>query len=1145
MDGITAMPVTIIVKAPNQQIEDQTVHCELNWTIKKLKGHLSEVYPSKPKLEDQKLIYSGRLLVDSVQLKDVLRMYDGQENHTVHLVCSPPRDFHRLAASSSTSSFSSATPSPAGTPVVTSGDEQRQDGGDPRALWAAAASYPAPPTPAGANYAANNVMAAHQMAWMQQAYSQYMSHYMQFLAATQGGVNNAYPIHTGFTAPTPQQQPAPVRDENQPAANPPAGGENEEEEGRGHRDWLDWFYIMSRVTVLFSVVYFYSSPVRFFMVSTLGLIMYLECLFQVGFFRMQGIEARGAENGAGAGAADRDQERENNNLPAGAPDQPGGADQPGADTAAATPPQPNTERPSVLMLTCGSGVANGEAESGVSSGVVFLQTNNEGKIQASRSQKDRERNPDRISLDRRGLTTVPILVGENKDRILSLQHNLITRLDNIQSLGLVRLVFLDIYDNQLDRIAGVDSLPNLRVLLMGKNRIRRMEGLKSLEGCAVLDLHGNQITQISGLTMLNELKVLNLAGNQIRVLGTYDLQGLRSLQELNLRRNRLKRLLGFAETPQLNKLFLSNNEIQSVEDMNSVLKAVQLKEISVDGNPVALSGDCASFLVSHLPQLQLLSHMQVTEQVRRSASAWRSTREASSSTSTNLIGASGPPPTPSASADCEPNKRDEVIYNARTNWELLRAQTTRSVKKTSLLKDAPRSDDSELESLPLSARAVRLPERAEVKRAEYSRRRTVSQGLEKVLSSPLRNPAPLDTSELYRLPPILAPLVGSPEEGGGGGAAETVSSVEPVADSSLSSLPSDTSSGADSDDVSEDAARWRVAAKSHHHSRSESAHAHHSRSIKSANNTASSSSSSQNKHSSYCRSHSQHRAQTTKVKTKASSTPGKIREQGGDYLVEISGRYLNVYGQGALKFIDRPWNPVKAGDVTTIRFNYVNFNSLAPVLCRLKQRFPNAEHFMFRDTNIQALGQLNALADIQGLTSLTIHPEGNPIYDKEWRSYAIYRLSHWGLSNINDLPVTEEEIVSAADELAGLSELVLSSLPDSLLQPLLSRLRLETQQLQSARDWLWAADPALRTVVAKEALQWRRANQTQDDLQWRHKGRTHLEFLIEQACSAFLKLKILEEEWSDILMELIRDTLVDYSQLDDYMKHCMNEITKN
>ena len=73
-----------------------------------------------------------------------------------------------------------------------------------------------------------------------------------------------------------------------------------------------------------------------------------------------------------------------------------------------------------------------------------------------------------------------------------------------------------------------------------------------------------------------------------------------------------------------------------------------------------------------------------------------------------------------------------------------------------------------------------------------------------------------------------------------------------------------------------------------------------------------------------------------------------------------------------------------------------------------------------------------------------------------------------------------DNIAKATEEFQGLSELVLWSLPDSLLQPLLSRLRLETSQ-QTARHWLWNADPALRTVVAKEALQWRRTNLSQVD----------------------------------------------------------------
>ena len=43
------MPVTlVVVKAPNQRVEDQTVECMLGWTVKKLKAHLSQVYPSQP-----------------------------------------------------------------------------------------------------------------------------------------------------------------------------------------------------------------------------------------------------------------------------------------------------------------------------------------------------------------------------------------------------------------------------------------------------------------------------------------------------------------------------------------------------------------------------------------------------------------------------------------------------------------------------------------------------------------------------------------------------------------------------------------------------------------------------------------------------------------------------------------------------------------------------------------------------------------------------------------------------------------------------------------------------------------------------------------------------------------------------------------
>lgn len=82
------------------------------------------------------------------------------------------------------------------------------------------------------------------------------------------------------------------------------------------------------------------------------------------------------------------------------------------------------------------------------------------------------------------------------------------------------------------------------------------------------------------------------------------------------------------------------------------------------------------------------------------------------------------------------------------------------------------------------------------------------------------------------------------------------------------------------------------------------------------------------------------------------------------------------------------------------------------------------------------------------------------------------------MQTINGKEVTEEEIQAANEEYRSLSDLILWSLPDMLLQPLLARLRLDGHESigqQRAKKWLMSADPALRSVVTKEALQWKKS----------------------------------------------------------------------
>lgn len=46
--GALSDPVKLVIKAPNQKYDDQTIYCSLHWTVGRLKNHIADVYPSRP-----------------------------------------------------------------------------------------------------------------------------------------------------------------------------------------------------------------------------------------------------------------------------------------------------------------------------------------------------------------------------------------------------------------------------------------------------------------------------------------------------------------------------------------------------------------------------------------------------------------------------------------------------------------------------------------------------------------------------------------------------------------------------------------------------------------------------------------------------------------------------------------------------------------------------------------------------------------------------------------------------------------------------------------------------------------------------------------------------------------------------------------
>lgn len=238
--------------------------------------------------------------------------------------------------------------------------------------------------------------------------------------------------------------------------------------------------------------------------------------------------------------------------------------------------------------------------------------------------------------------------------------------------------------------------------------------------------------------------------------------------------------------------------------MSSIAKATLLKEVAIDNNPVSLGGDCVSFLVSYLPQLINLNNMQVTEQVRKAANAWRRNKESSNKSFMELT------------SDINSNvRREEVISNARTNWELLRSQTkclsstttnTSNATMQSNPKNLKPGSDIILTSLSKPAAMNRVKHHTQGRALlnnikvpilpdkKLNLLRTSSQDTENSQNTTSSN----NSNDPLRLPPIL---INQQKEGVK--LSNSLSSIGPNVDSSVSSLLSgDEASNSSNDDSS-------------------------------------------------------------------------------------------------------------------------------------------------------------------------------------------------------------------------------------------------------------------------------------------------------------------------------------------------------
>ncbi|KAJ8335577.1 hypothetical protein SKAU_G00389190 [Synaphobranchus kaupii] len=294
MDNPSSSPeqrtLTLVVKTPNQAYPDQIIKgIDINWTVKDLKKHLFQVYPNNPLEKDQRIIYSGKLLLDHLPIRDAFRRSD--PTPTVHLVCTfrgLPMD--QLGAQPKVTAAEQRRESPSPLPQ-TEGLRHRGHPTGPTPPWTSATA-PTPAQMTHPTFPTYSLYSPQQLLWLQQMYArQYYMHYQAAMAAAASAPVTPAPATAPHAAALPNQAPIDNLQANQNAADPQfinpgganpnmrmnaQGGPVMEDEEDADRDWLDWAYTAARFSVFLSIVYFYSTISRFILVMSSLLFMYLH-----------------------------------------------------------------------------------------------------------------------------------------------------------------------------------------------------------------------------------------------------------------------------------------------------------------------------------------------------------------------------------------------------------------------------------------------------------------------------------------------------------------------------------------------------------------------------------------------------------------------------------------------------------------------------------------------------------------------------------------------------------------------------------------------------------------------------------------------------------------------------------------------------
>lgn len=189
----------------------------------------------------------------------------------------------------------------------------------------------------------------------------------------------------------------------------------------------------------------------------------------------------------------------------------------------------------------------------------------------------------RLCLRQNAITSIslPENFGDSLEE-LDLYDNLISHVKGLDELK--NLTSLDLSFNKIKHIKNLNHLNKLTQAFFVQNRISRIENLDGLENLTLIELGANRIREIENLDPLKSLQELWLGKNKITEIK--NLSPLTNLRLLDIKSNRLTSITGLEELSNLEELYVSHNGITGI-DPSALANNKKLRVLDISSNQIS------------------------------------------------------------------------------------------------------------------------------------------------------------------------------------------------------------------------------------------------------------------------------------------------------------------------------------------------------------------------------------------------------------------------------------------------------------------------------------------------------------------------------------------------------------------------------